>query len=62
MGTVWEKLFKNSPAPANNSRALAIRYEPGEEPASANSGSVITSLGALASGDQGRNGERRRSR
>ncbi len=57
MGTVWEKLFKNSPAPANNSRALAIRYEPGEDPDVAKSGSVITSLGALASGDQGRNSE-----
>jgi crescentin len=57
MGLGWEKLFKNSPAPANDSRALAIRYEPGEEPDSAKSGSVITSLGSLASGDQGRNGE-----
>ena len=56
MGTVWEKLFR-SPAPANNSRALPIRYEPGDEAPSANSGSAITSLGALASGDQGRNGE-----
>jgi hypothetical protein len=53
----WEKLFKNSPAPANDSRALAIRYEPGEEAPSANSGSAITSLGTLTSGDQGRNGE-----
>jgi hypothetical protein len=53
----WEKLFKNNPTPANDSRALAIRYEPGEEAPSANSGPVITSLGALASGDQGRNGE-----
>ena len=57
MGMGWEKLFKNSPKPANDSRALAIRHEPGEEAPSANSGPVITSLGALASGDQGRNGE-----
>src|SRR5277367_3264953 len=56
MGTVWEKLFRG-PEPANDSRALAIRYEPGEEPDSAKSGSVITSLGALASGDPGRNSE-----
>ena len=57
MALGWEKLFKNGPAPANDSRALAIRYEPGDEAPSANSGSAITSLGALASGDQGRNGE-----
>jgi crescentin len=57
MAMGWEKLFKNNPAPANDSRALALRYEPGEEPASANFGPVITSLGALASGDQGRSGE-----
>jgi crescentin len=57
MGLGWEKLFKNSPTPANDSRAVTIRYEPGEEAPSANSDSVITSLGALASGDQGRNGE-----
>jgi chromosome segregation ATPase len=50
------KLFKNNPTPANDSRALAIRYEPREE-APAKSGPVITTLGALASGDQGRNGE-----
>ena len=36
MGLGWEKLFKNSPTPANDSRALAIRYEPGEEAAPAN--------------------------
>src|ERR1700690_3092897 len=57
MGMGWEKLFKNNPTPANDSRALAISYEPGEEAPSANSGSVVTSLGAIASGDQGRNGE-----
>ncbi len=57
MGTVWEKLFKNSPVPANNSRALAIRYQPGGEAELAKSGSVIASLGALASGDQSRSGE-----
>jgi chromosome segregation ATPase len=56
MGTVWEKLFRNSPTPANDMRALAIRYEPGEEP-SAKPGSVIKSLGALASGGPGRGGE-----
>ncbi len=56
MGTVWEKLFRGR-APANDSRALALRYEPGEAPDPTKSGSVITSLGALASGDQGRNGE-----
>jgi hypothetical protein len=50
------KLFKNNPTPANDSRALAIRYEPREE-APAKSGPVITTLGALASRDQGRNGE-----
>ncbi len=55
MGTVWEKLFRSPPA--NDSRALPIRYEPGDEAPSTNSGSAITSLGALASGDQGRNGE-----
>ena len=42
MGTVWEKLFKNSPPPANDSRALAVRYEPGEETASAKPPSVVT--------------------
>ena len=57
MGTVWEKLFGNSPAPANNSRALAIRYEPGDEPPSAKPPSVIASLGSLASGGDGRSGE-----
>ena len=57
MGTVWEKLFRNSPAPANNSRALAIRYEPGDEAPSAKPVSVIASLGALAAGDHGRSGE-----
>jgi crescentin len=57
MGTVWEKLFRNSPAPANDSRALAIRYEPGEEIPAPKPASVIASLGALASGDQGRGGE-----
>src|SRR6201997_4355741 len=53
----WEKLFKNSPAPANDSRALAIRYEPGDEPVSADPGSAVTSLGALATADHGRNGD-----
>ena len=57
MGTVWEKLFRNSPAPANNSRALAIRYEPGDEAPSAKPASVIASSGALAAGDHGRSGE-----
>jgi crescentin len=57
MGTVWEKLFRNSPAPANDSRALAIRYEPGDEAPSAKPASVIASLGALAAGDHGRSGE-----
>ena len=57
MGMGWEKLFKNSPTPASELRSLAVRYEPGEEAPSANSGPVITSLGALASGDQSRNGE-----
>ena len=57
MGTVWEKLFGNNPAPANNSRALAIRYEAGEETRSAKAPAVIASLGALASGGQDRNGE-----
>jgi chromosome segregation ATPase len=56
MGMGWERLFKNNPTPANDSRALAIRYEPGEE-APAKSGPVITTLGALASRDQGQNGE-----
>src|ERR1700677_5320152 len=57
MGMGWEKLFKNSPTPANDSRAFAVRHEPGEEAPSANSAPVVTTLGALASGDQGRNGE-----
>ena len=57
MGMGWERLFKNNPTPANDSRALAVRYESAEEAPSANSSPVITSLGALASGDQGRNGE-----
>jgi chromosome segregation ATPase len=57
MANVWDKLFRNNPVPANDSRALAIRYEPGEDTPPANSGSAITSLGALTSGDQGRNGE-----
>ena len=45
MAMGWEKLFKNNPTPANNLRALAIRYEPGEDAPSANSGPVITSSG-----------------
>jgi crescentin len=57
MGTVWEKLFRNSPAPANDSRALAIRYEAGDEAPSAKPASVIASLSALAPGDHGRSGE-----
>jgi chromosome segregation ATPase len=57
MGTVWEKLFGNSPAPANESRALAVRYQPEEETPSAKPGSVIKSLGGLAAGGQGRSGE-----
>ena len=32
MGLGWEKLFKNSPAPANNSRPLVTNDEPGDEP------------------------------
>jgi chromosome segregation ATPase len=54
MSTVWDKLFGNNPAPANDSRALAIRYERGEETASAKPPSVIASLGGLASGTQDR--------
>ena len=57
MGTVWDKLFGNNPAPANDSRALAIRYEPGEETPAAKPPSVIASLGALASGGEARGGE-----
>ena len=57
MGTVWEKLFRNNTAPANDSRALAIRYEPGDEAPSAKPASAIASLGALAAGDHGRSGE-----
>ncbi len=57
MGLGWEKLFKNSPAPANNSRPFVTNDEPAEEAAPANPGSVIKSLGALASGEPGRNGE-----
>jgi chromosome segregation ATPase len=57
MSTVWDKLFGNNPAPANDSRALAIRYEPGEEPPSAKPPSVIGSLGALASGGESRASE-----
>ena len=57
MGLGWEKLFKNSPAPANDSRPLVTNDEPGEEAAPANPGPVIKSLGALASGEPGRNGE-----
>ena len=54
MSTVWDKLFGNNPAPANDSRALAIRYEPGEENPLAKPPSVIASLGGLASGTQDR--------
>jgi crescentin len=57
MGTVWEKLFRNNPEPANDSRALAIRYEPDEGTPSAKPPSVVTSLGALASGGEGRSVE-----
>jgi crescentin len=57
MGTVWEKLFGNSQAPANDARARAIRYEPGEETALAKPPTVVASLGALASGGQDRGGE-----
>ena len=57
MGTVWEKLFRNGPAPANDARALVIRDEAQEGAPPARPGSVIKSLGALASGGQDRNGE-----
>ena len=57
MGLGWEKLFKNSPAPANDSRPLVANDEPGDQAPPANPGSVIKSLGALASGEPGRNGE-----
>ena len=57
MTTVWDKLFGNAPAPANDSRALALRYAPGEESASAKPPSVIASLGALATGGDGRTSE-----
>ncbi len=55
MSTVWERLFKNNPEPANNSRALVLGYEPGEETPSANPPGVANS-GSLPS-DPGRNGE-----
>jgi hypothetical protein len=51
------KAVQEQPDASNDSRALAVRYESAEEAPSANSSPVITSLGALASGDQGRNGE-----
>ena len=57
MGTVWEKLFKNGPAPANDLRPLAIRYEPGDEALSANSSAALPSSGPLTPADLARNGE-----
>ena len=57
MGTVWEKLFKNAPAPANDLQPLAIRYDPGEEAPSANSSGALTSSGTLTPSDLSRNGE-----
>jgi crescentin len=57
MGTVWEKLFKNGPAPANDLRPLAIRYEPGEQASSTDSSTALTSSGALTPSDLVRNGE-----
>jgi crescentin len=57
MGTVWEKLFKNGPAPANDLRPLALRYEPAEEALSTGSNAALTSSGTLTPADLSRNGE-----
>jgi crescentin len=57
MGSVWEKLFKNGQAPANDSPDLSIRYLPGEDTPQVKPAAAIGSLGALASGGQGRGGE-----
>ena len=55
MGTVWEKLFKNNPEPANDFRAPVIGFEPGEETSSNPPG--VANLGSLGASDHGRNGE-----
>jgi crescentin len=57
MGTVWEKLFKNGPAPANDLRPLPLRYESGEDAPSASSSTALTSSGPLTPSDLARNGE-----
>jgi crescentin len=57
MSSVWEKLFGNSPAPANDSRDVAIRYPSERELPQTKRTSAIASLGALAGGGQGRAGE-----
>ena len=56
MGTVWEKLFKNNAEPANDSRALVIRHEPGED-APSPAPPVLANMAALAPSDPGRNGD-----
>ena len=61
MGTVWEKLFKNNPEPANDSRALVIGYEPAEETPSANPPGV-TNLGSLGASDHAATAKRPPSR
>ncbi len=57
MSSVWEKLFGNGSKPANDSPP-SIRYGSGGETQLAKpAAAAIGSLGAVASGGQGQNGE-----
>jgi crescentin len=57
MSSVWEKLFGNSQAPANDSQDPPIRYPVERDSPQPKPASAIVSLGALATGGQGRAGE-----
>ena len=57
MSSVWEKLFGNSQAPANDSQGLPIPYQPAGELSPIKPASPIGRLGALATAGQGRLGE-----
>ncbi len=56
MSSVWEKLFGNGSPPANDS-PHSIRYGSGGDTQLAKPAATIGSLGAIASGGQGQNGE-----
>ena len=57
MSSVWDKLFGNSQAPANDSQGLPIPYQSGGELSPIKPASAVGSLGALATLGQGRGGE-----